>query len=411
MQYWCDKESLYPAGPMKAAYGTFLTSLVMIKCHDMVADQVAAKFNVTWCRTSPIVVSVCDEVDSYYMTLECDHGFGMNVTGDPSNVMAFRFACSAAINPIEHWVMETLFPGSNGSSITIDLGNNILNGEAVDMFWSNGYLVLKSAENDKFLVMDPETGILRDVMLSEIEYFSGGYCFSDQQTEWCLDMINDLLSDETPIWMKIIVSSLITGSVFEAGTAALPEIAAACFEVPVVGWAIGAAIVDIYLLVEYPEIAVPANLKAIPIIGTVFTIYSTQSMLWGQGEPLTPERIQKSISDTTKFFISISEKEYAEIYNTFVPQDEHNKRNAQWYSEQIRKLKKLATALTAISGGDDGDYDEPGKVIEALVTDAGKRITRGISKYQAGDVAGGSVDIAIAITEIHMSFTIKIAFP
>ena len=31
--------------------------------------------------------------------------------GDPENILAFRYACSAAINPIEHQVMETLFPG------------------------------------------------------------------------------------------------------------------------------------------------------------------------------------------------------------------------------------------------------------------------------------------------------------
>ena len=96
---------------MRAAYGTFLTSLLMIKTHDMVADQAAAQFNVTWTRTTPIVVSVFDDAYSTVLTLECDHRFGMDVVGDPSSVWAFRYACSSAINPIEHQVMETLFPG------------------------------------------------------------------------------------------------------------------------------------------------------------------------------------------------------------------------------------------------------------------------------------------------------------
>lgn len=41
VQYWLDKQSLYAPGAMKAAYGTFLTSILVIKCHDMVADQAA----------------------------------------------------------------------------------------------------------------------------------------------------------------------------------------------------------------------------------------------------------------------------------------------------------------------------------------------------------------------------------
>ena len=96
---------------MRAAYGTFLSSLLMIKAHDMVADQAAAEYNVTWTRTTPIVVSVYDDAYSTTMTLKCDHRFGMDVVGDPEDVKAFRYACSSAINPIEHQVMETLFPG------------------------------------------------------------------------------------------------------------------------------------------------------------------------------------------------------------------------------------------------------------------------------------------------------------
>ena len=42
---------------MKAAYGTFLEALLVIYCHDMVADVAAYKYNVTWSRTTPVVVS------------------------------------------------------------------------------------------------------------------------------------------------------------------------------------------------------------------------------------------------------------------------------------------------------------------------------------------------------------------
>ncbi|MEN4018132.1 MAG: hypothetical protein PQ963_00040 [Methanobacterium sp.] len=72
MRYWLDKKPLYSAGPMKAAYGTFLASLLMIKCHDMVADQAASKFNVTWTRATPAVVSCLDDATSTYLG-EMDH--------------------------------------------------------------------------------------------------------------------------------------------------------------------------------------------------------------------------------------------------------------------------------------------------------------------------------------------------
>jgi len=201
---------IYQPGPMKAAYGTFLASLLMIKCHDMVADVAATKFNVTWSRTTPIAVSVLDDAYEGYMTLECDHGFGMDVTGDPNNIKAFRFACSSAINPIEYWVMKALFPCRNASlegnmslelysSITIGLGQNLLNGKSVDIFMSNGYMVIKSLENNLFLVFDPETGILRDVMVINSTFSYSTWCYSDQQTEWAFDLGESILANGTAI--------------------------------------------------------------------------------------------------------------------------------------------------------------------------------------------------------------------
>jgi hypothetical protein len=87
---------------MKAAYGTFLTSLLIIKCHDMVADQAATAYNVTWSRTTPVVVSHCDDAASTYITEESDLRMGMDVNGTVSNVGAFRFACSSTFSPIEN---------------------------------------------------------------------------------------------------------------------------------------------------------------------------------------------------------------------------------------------------------------------------------------------------------------------
>jgi len=203
---------------MKAAYGTFLEALLMIKCHDMVADQAAAQYNVTWSRTTPIIVSVFDDAYRTVLTLECSHRFGMDVTGDPGNILAFRYACSSAVNPIEHMVGESLFPGGNGTSIVMGLGQMILNGEQVDMFWSNGYLVMKSAEDGLFLVLDPETGVVRDIMQNGLQFFNSAYCFSDQQTEWAGDLAEKLNSTNLNMnsTFPFVIGSTIMGVVENA---------------------------------------------------------------------------------------------------------------------------------------------------------------------------------------------------
>jgi hypothetical protein len=134
VQYWLDKQSLYAPGAMKAAYGTFLTSLLVIKCHDMVADQAATSYNVTWSRTTPVVVSCLDDAKNVYITGGSSLRMGMDVNGTVSNVWAFRFACSSAFSPIEYGVAGD----STGLSVTLGLGERILNGELPELFMSKG---------------------------------------------------------------------------------------------------------------------------------------------------------------------------------------------------------------------------------------------------------------------------------
>ncbi|MBW4258078.1 hypothetical protein [Methanobacterium sp. MZ-A1] len=170
-----DKQSLYAPGAMKAAYGTFLTSLLVIKCHDMVADQAATAYNVTWTRTTPVVVSCLDDAKNAYITGESSLRMGMDVNGTMGNVWAFRFACSSAFSPIEYCVAGD----STGLSVTMGLGERILNGELPELFMSNGYLVYKIPEKDDlFLLLDPVTGIITDCALG----INGVYYFHDQIT-------------------------------------------------------------------------------------------------------------------------------------------------------------------------------------------------------------------------------------
>lgn len=208
MNYWVDQKDrkdingnyLYPEGAMKASYGTFLNSLLVIKCHDIVADAAAAKYNVTWSRNTPIIVSTCDDAYQTLVTGEMDPRMGMTVTGPAENVKAFRFACSSSFSPTEYWVMTALFP-TNGTdptygpnptgSVTMGLGQILLDGGNLEMFESNGYILIRQlGNNTKVLVIDPETGMVMDLMNGE--NVCGSYCYKSQQTEWACDLTGSI---------------------------------------------------------------------------------------------------------------------------------------------------------------------------------------------------------------------------
>ena len=83
----------------------------MVYCDDLVADVAAERFNVTWERTSPMVMSVRDDNKQTILSGECSFYFGRTAYGDVDAVKAFYFACSASFSPIEHYVTQTLFTG------------------------------------------------------------------------------------------------------------------------------------------------------------------------------------------------------------------------------------------------------------------------------------------------------------
>lgn len=214
LQYWLDQKDrtdvngtlLYQEGPMKAAYGTFLEALLVVKCHDMVADAAASKYNVTWSRTTPVVVSVCDDAFATYITGEMDHRMGMDVIGDLDNVRAFRYACSSSFSLVEYWVGSALFPSSNSTdglmgSVTLGLGYMMLSGEPLEIFESNGYTIIRAVgDNQRLLIIDPETGLVMDfgdIKLNDT--ISGTRCYGDQQTEWANGYGNAILDNEDVI--------------------------------------------------------------------------------------------------------------------------------------------------------------------------------------------------------------------
>lgn len=161
------------------------------------------------------MVSVGDDTYQTLLTGEMDHRMGMTVTGPAENVKAFRFACSSSFSPTEYWVMTALFP-TNGTgstygpnptgSVTMGLGQILLDGGTLEMFESNGYIIIRQlGNNTKVLVIDPETGMLMDIMNGENA--CGSYCYKSQQTEWACDLTESIWTNG-----QTILDILINGN-------------------------------------------------------------------------------------------------------------------------------------------------------------------------------------------------------
>ena len=169
----------------------------MIYCNDLVADASAARFNVSWDRTSPMVMSVRDDVYQTILSGECSFNFGRTVKGDEDNVRAFNFACSASFSPIEHYVGKTLFPNWNdNTSATVGLGYILEHGGSLEIIRDGFYtLIRENNSDDKLLIYDSQTGILRDHIMS----IYGSYCYSNQQAEWACDLAEEILDNSNTV--------------------------------------------------------------------------------------------------------------------------------------------------------------------------------------------------------------------
>ena len=202
-----DNGSLYyDYGFMKAAYGSFLEGLLVIYCNDLVADYATERFNVSWERTGPMVMSVRDDMLGTVLSGECGFYFGRTAYGNPDDVKSFYFACSSSFSPIEHYVTQALFPneGNNGSA-TVDLGFILDCGGDIEIFQDGNFTLIREAgSNERVLVFDSNTGLLHDQMLE----FYGAFCYSNQQTDWAYDLGRELLDNFDPIWGYLFVGGL-----------------------------------------------------------------------------------------------------------------------------------------------------------------------------------------------------------
>ena len=216
LQYWLDQPPSYLTGvAMNATYNSFLTALLVEYLHDKAADNCSSDFNVTWNRTSPIIVSACDEIYESYLTLECDHSMGMTVVGRSENIIGFNYAISSIISPIECAVMngvcgmsenstyQSYSPNGLFSSVLQDMHyDRLFNINSVETFEHENFIILKSIiKDDYFIVIDTETGIVRDI--NTVNNFCGAYSSAKR----FLGMISEFYRHDNPVGESVYFSS------------------------------------------------------------------------------------------------------------------------------------------------------------------------------------------------------------
>ena len=182
LKYWLDYGELLSAGEMKAAYGSFLSALLVIYEHDKLADKFANYYNVTWNRVSPAAFSMCNDYRSVYITGESDHGMGMKVQGNDSNIWNFRFACSFSYSIIEQMVGTFIWNNTEIGTVTLSMIVDFLNNNSWDILANDKYLIFKNDQKGMFLILDKVTGIVRDAMFSD-SLICAMPCYHDNITE------------------------------------------------------------------------------------------------------------------------------------------------------------------------------------------------------------------------------------
>ncbi len=208
LRYWLDKKPLYSPGLMKAAYGTFLSALLVIYESDRVADEAASMFNVTWSRVSPTCVSFCNDFNSAYVTGESNHDLGRDAVGDSSGVWNFNFVTGFSFSLIEQIVINNIWGTIEIGSVTLGLLQDYLSNDTLEIFYSDGHIFIKSInDNHTLWYLDVETGLVHDIHLGD-EISGLKFCYHDELTDNAWEYGNQLADDNSSSVIDYILEEI-----------------------------------------------------------------------------------------------------------------------------------------------------------------------------------------------------------
>ena len=306
----------------------------------------------------------------------------------------FRFACSSAFSPVENMVIDP----DNIGSVTLGLGERILSGEIPELFMSNGYIIFKiEGKDDLILLLDPETGIVRDVST-----ICGAYCFHDQITDNLIQKAEDINSNdqnERPEWLNSISEISIASSasvlvglnaVEAAGiTIGGVELAAVCPPVLVVAGGVLVATTIFNYCVNQGWLP-PETCRE--ILGNVFPLTFGTINLFIYGEPPTTlKQLKEACLKAGYLLTSITESEYEEIYH--IAQNDP-KVLEERISEYLGR-KETSYTPPIIPDGDEGEF------LLNLYNVSKELIKSGIEDYNAGNYVIGTAKVTLGTGGVY----------
>jgi hypothetical protein len=196
LKYWLDEQNKYSTSNyMKAAYGTFLTALMVIGCHDSIAEKIAANFEVNWNRNQhTMVMNGITQQQTYIHTTNAS--MGMNIKGDNNSIKAFRYACSSILSPIEDKILKAeAFPVN---SVLLGTGQKLMNGTVINIEeQDNNVLIHAHNDNNTKILIESDTYLVKEMIGSYKGSTSTvpAYCYHDMQTRLATTLGNNIINN------------------------------------------------------------------------------------------------------------------------------------------------------------------------------------------------------------------------
>lgn len=159
-------------GGMKAGYGTFLTALTTIWFSDLLANQEADNFNISWNRSNSVAVlsGISNEGKAY---IHCpDASMGMNVHGNETHHSLFRYICSIQLPGVEELALS--LSGVKINHFSLDIFNTLSNSSSFNVSTKDNVSTISiDGLNNTYIVVDYNDGIARVLVCENGFEFKG----------------------------------------------------------------------------------------------------------------------------------------------------------------------------------------------------------------------------------------------
>jgi len=294
-------------------------------------------------------------------------------------------------------------------SVTMDIGERILQGETPELFYSNGYIVFKIKDKDDLiLLLDLKTGVVRDVSMT----ICGAYCFHNQITDRQIQLAENLTSSDPnvqPKWMGFVGITVMSAA-GEAGAGVITTVVEGGVTLvranPLVA---GAALLFCavffggnYLCDQYGWLP-PEQCRQIVESGIrsmIFLHLGPLALFLPEDRTPKLEELEDAYWKSAYLLMAIAESDDTELLNDLFSKRNWKEIKKILSGEKAREIQKRAEELS--EDPDFGITIPPDDRVTRFLGFFVNKIREGYGKLKAGDYVGGTKDIAIGTSGINL---------